>query len=239
MLKTAHQPLHPVRFLACILVIVVTAVLLAPDALAACNKKGKGKDCNLTPVPPGDAVFQVIDDHPCMCTGFPRPEFEAPPMVCHSGQNTFQSGEYGCDLTGLETVAMMTHHMVMVSNRKSTQICNSLAFDPSEPGTPDSVAMSWTDDCSDGSCGLEVSMDFSGEEVMSFTGGAADTMSLVLYGEMQTGAGFGGDPFAVPQSVAIESIDVLFTRPGSTRIAGMCTFYTPDDSIVFESDPVD
>ena len=73
---------------------------------------------------------------------------------------------------------------------------------------------------------------------MEATGDASDALSVVLHGMISTMPGGDGNPFLVEQIVAIDSMDFLFLKPGNMRSAGNCSFYLPDDSIMFKSTPV-
>jgi hypothetical protein len=92
-------------------------------------------------------------------------EFQAGPYICNSAIGiSSASGDYNCSVTDLDQVMVMTHHMSMVFQKKHAKICNSLAFTSGATGHPDTdgegVVFSWTEDCSNGSCAVEISMKF-------------------------------------------------------------------------------
>jgi len=218
------------RLLAVLAAVVLAVLLATPSAFGGCNKWGKGQDCSPNPNPaiPGSAVIQIDDESPCSCMGpdHPMPEMWMGPMDCESAigiSNT--EGEYFCAVQPLDVVVLMTHHMSMDFNQKYAKICNSLAFNPVSVGHPDEVSFGWTEDCFDGSCAMDMNMEFSGARILDLTKGAADALSLVLHGTIETAVGGNGNPFLVPQDIDLESMDLVFLQPGSTRIAGICTIY--------------
>jgi len=221
--------------------LVLTALLLgcllaAPDAFGGCNKWGKGKDCspNPNPIVPGSAIIQIDDVAPCMCVKeHPMPEMWMGSMSCESGANISNTeGEYYCDVQPLDVVVLVTHHMSMNFNQKYAKICNSLSFDNVSVGHPDEVSFGWTEDCYDGTCGMDMNMAFSGPRLLELTDGASDALSLVLHGTIETVPGGNGNPFTVPQDIGFDSADLVFLKPGSTKIAGICTLYMDGTQIL-------
>ena len=228
-MKTTLHSSTP-SFLPILAGVLSICLLVAPDALGGCNKWGKGNDCGPDPNPlvAGAAVIEIDDQTPCTCMGadHPMPEMWMGPMSCESAVGiSHEAGEYNCTVQPLDIVVAMTHHMSMNFNPKYAKICNSLAFDAVSVGHPDEVSFGWTDDCSDGSCALEMNLEFSGPRILEVTNGASDALSVVLHGAIATASGDNGNPFLLPREIGFDSMDLVFLKPGSTRIAGLCTLY--------------
>lgn len=210
----------PCRIFVASTTLAIAVAILAPSgAHAGCNKLGKGRDCkDVVSLPSNTSLAEIYGTN-----------FHFGPdvlLLCTSAAtNATDSGDYLCG----EPPAMFlsTSMLTGTFSNRFRDICNSFMPGDGEDGfllTPDTVSYGWTDDCTDGECAIEVRAEFSGSEVEALTGTVADRLSMVMHGKAYAAAL--ADPFAEDQTVIVDSIGLMFFRPGSDRNAGTCDWYT-------------
>jgi len=212
------------------LVLVMCAVFASPSALAACNKKGRGKDCaQPSPTPPGFTEAYLYSSN------FDSGE---DPLLCSAaaGTNTTNSGNYFCALP-VEEVFLSTRMLTGNFAQKNWDLCHALDPTDGRAGVllmPDEVSYGWTDACAEGLCGTEFRMFFSGDDVDAETNGKADQMKVTLSGSILTDEGT-EDPFRVGKKIMLfDRVLLEFFRSSNDRAVGSCMWYT--DTLNFYED---
>ena len=221
----------PRYFIFSMFMTVLLALLVAPGAMAGC-KNGKGK-CKNPPIPDNTsashgsstAVFHPDGNMHVEGSGYLR---------CGTGaaELTVANGDYFCD-TPLPEFYISTASFTGHFNKKFTDICGSLG-NTTEPGdqnfailTPYEFSYGWRDDCTDGSCRIEISMKFSGSDIFTETEGEADQLSIVISGaawdftlaEDEANPFYGQDIL-----VDVDSATLEFGLTGKKRSVGLCPF---------------
>ena len=220
MLSFTHKFTSSFRFLAAaVLASSMLALLAAPSAMAACNKFGRGKDCQQpTDTPPGFTEAWLYSSN--FDSGFD-------PMSCASGANTTASGNYSC-AAPLPEVLLSTRTLTGIFAQKNWDLCHAL--DPADGRfgvllTPDTVSYGWTDSCADALCATEFRMAFSGDDVAAETNGKADLMNVTLHATIAPPAGT-DDPFnGRKQIMVFDRVQLDFFRSNNGRAVGSCLWY--------------
>jgi len=89
--------------------------------------------------------------------------------------------------------------------------------------TPLTYSYGWTDDYTDGGCGIEVSMSFEGADVLTFTSNLSDRIEVVLYADF-VGA-TPDEPFTgVSNLITSKHFEVEYKKMGTTRTLVRCRF---------------
>lgn len=220
MLFFTHKITSSFRILgAAVLASSMLALLAAPSAMAACNKFGRGKDCQQpTPTPPGFTEAWLYSSN--FDSGFES-------LSCASGANTTASGNYSC-AAPLPEVLLSTRTLTGIFAQKNWDLCHAL--DPADGRfgvllTPDTVSYGWTDSCADALCATEFRMAFSGDDVAAETNGKADLMNVTLHATIAPPAGT-DDPFnGRKQIMLFDRVQLDFFRSNNGREVGSCMWY--------------
>lgn len=220
MMTFAQQLRWNFKFLVAGLLASSIVVLLASSsAMAACNKFGRGKDCQQpTPTPPGFTEAWLYSSN--FDSGFD-------PLSCASGANTTASGNYFC-AAPLPEALLSTRTLTGIFAQKNWDLCHAL--DPADGRfgvllTPDTVSYGWTDSCADALCATEFRMTFSGADVAAETNGKADLMNVTLHATIAPPAGT-GDPFnGRKQTMLFDRVQLDFFRSNNGRGVGSCMWY--------------
>ncbi len=204
--------------------ILITGVLLAfslvlfsaSSATAACNKFGRGKDCQQpTPAPQGFSKVNVTGDNA---------DSGSEPLDCTSGAgNTSAGGSYAC--VPPTDMYLSTIRFTGIFANKNWDLCHAL--DSGAILHPEDFSYGWLDDCADGTCAVAVNMAFSGAGVEARTGGKADKLNVVMSTTLATEVS--PDPFGPPrqkQLMVINQINLDFIKSASGRSVGTCAWYS-------------
>ena len=210
------------------------ALFVAPEAMAGC-KNGKGK-CNSPPPPDNTTITPGSSTASFDGEGNMHIEKDGGYVSCGTGADlTVASGDYFCD--GPDGSSLPEFHITTASftghfNKKYREICSYLGNTP-QPGdhnfaklTPDEVSYGWRDDCTNGSCRIEISMKFSGQDIRTETDNKADQLSIVLSGTAYPQLdGDEANPFYMQEVyVDIDSATLDFGLTGKRRSVGLCPF---------------
>ncbi len=218
------------RILGGFILILVMSMFIAPGAMAGCNKKGKGKDCpdpgpDPNPPAPGNSLVAFTGS---LIQDYSNPGDVDRDCATETGISN-ASGNYNCMVAGRPDVSMNTQGLTALFKKSHRTICNSFAtglLDPPAVLSPDAgFSYGWTDDCTDGSCAVEVRVTFSGSQILAATSDKADSLDVVMTGTIDT-TGDDGNPFLLDQDVFIDNMEFNFKKPGRNRTAGRCMFYT-------------
>lgn len=144
---------------------------------------------------------------------------------------TVQAGDYTVfDDPG--PIEIATDNLSRLADSKSNAgMCGLMdTADPLDPiakgpfvSAPDVFSYGWSDDCTDGSCAVEVSLSFSGPDVVALTGGKSDQMTLVMYGGID-GAEDVLEPFLDSNKISISALVATYNRIGTARTLVTCQF---------------
>ena len=225
----------PKYFIFGVLMTAFLALFLAPEAMAGC-KNGKGRCKN--PPPPDNTTASSgsstasFDDEGNMHIE------DGSYLSCVTGTDlTVASGDYFCNGPdgSLPEFHIKTASFTGLFNKKYRKICGYLSDTP-QPGThnfakltPDEVSYGWRDDCTNGSCRIEISLKFSGEEILTETDNDADQLSIVLSGWADPYPTLKEDeanPFYKQKEVFVDvdSATLEFGLTGKRRSVGLCPF---------------
>ena len=212
------------------------ALFVAPEAMAGCAN-GKGK-CKKNPPPPDTTIIT-----PGSSTAFFDVEGnihieDGGDLSCGTGADlTVANGDYFCGGPGgignpLPEFHISTASFTGLFNNKYREICSYLGNTP-QPGdhnfailTPDEVSYGWRDDCTDGSCRIEISMKFSGPDILAETENTADQLSIVIGGWIEpTLEDDEANPFYMQEAlVEVDRATLEFGLTGKKRGVGLCPF---------------
>ena len=157
-------------------------------------------------------------------------------LSCGTGADlTVANGDYFCD--GPDGSSLPEFHISTASftglfNNKYREICGSFGNTTQLDGhnfailTPDEVSYGWRDDCTDGSCRIEISMKFS-QGIRAETGDKADQLSIVIGGWIDTTTleDDEANPFHDQDVlVEIDRATLEFGLTGKKRGVGLCPF---------------
>ena len=223
---TASQGHSFKQFLPTALIILLAGLFFAPSAMSGkpapgtCSGKFRNEpNCSPSPNPPpyGEASVFFDDINPIFAEK--KRLYGGESGFCESAAsgNTTASGTYNCADVG--DIHVKAAEVTMLFNNKYRTICTT--YNQGTTLTVDSLTFGWTDDCTDGSCGVEIQVSSAAPVIYTATGGAADRLDLVLNGTIEGSTG--PNPFVEIADVDITSIDMVFWKPQSTRIAGVCT----------------
>lgn len=84
----------------------------------------------------------------------------------------------------------------------------------------DSFSYGWVDNCTDGSCAVELRLSFS-QGISELTNGESDQLDFVMHATIDD-TGNAANPFAEPQDLLLYQTEVSFKKPGTTRTAVQC-----------------
>jgi hypothetical protein len=216
----------PRYFIFSMFMTVLLALFVTPGAMAGC-KNGKGK-CktppNPTPATQGSSVAFF--------------DAEANMHVEHSGELgcstgvdlTVASGDYFCN-DPLPDFHISTASFTGLFNKKYREICGSLGNTP-EAGdhnfatlTPYEFSYGWRDDCTNGSCRIEISMKFKGSQISTETKNKADQLSIVISGWAEETPVDDANPFYLEDVIIdVDSATLEFGLTGKRRSVGLCPF---------------
>ena len=217
----------PRYFIFSMFMTVLLALFVAPGAMAGC-KNGKGK-CKNPPIPDNTIITPGSSTASFYVKGNMHVEDDGY-LSCNSGADlTVASGDYFCDTPEFHiSTASFTGHF----NKKFRDICGYLG-NTTQPGdhnfaklTPYEVSYGWRDDCTDGSCRIEISMKFSGSDILLETENEANQLSIVIsgwayptLGEDEANPFYGQDIL-----VDVDSATLEFGLTGKKRSVGLCPF---------------
>jgi len=205
---------------------------MAPAAMAGCAN-GKGK-CNNPPPDPtpvsagfSTASFDIQGNMHVEDGGY---------LSCNTGVDpTVANGEYHCvgpDDGPLPEFHISTASFTGLFNNKYREICGYLG-NTTQPDhhnfamlAPYEFSYGWRDDCTDGSCRIEISMMFSGAQVSAVTQNEADQLSIVIGGWIYpTLEENEANPFHLQEVfVGIDSATLEYGLTGKKRSVGFCPF---------------
>jgi hypothetical protein len=237
---TASQGHSSKQFLSTVLLVLLAGLFFAPSAMSGKPQPGtcSGKyrndpSCSPNPNPPPAGWASVFFDDTSEFFYENKRLYGGESGFCQSAAsgNTTASGTYDCFDVG--DIHVKATEVSMLFNNKYRTICTS--YNQGTTLAVDSLTFGWTDDCADGSCGVEIQVSSSAPVIYTATGGAADRLDLVLNGTIEGSTE--PNPFVNIADVDITSIDMVFWKPQSTRIAGLCTAY-PVSGITFFSTPL-
>ena len=125
-----------------------------------------------------------------------------------------------------------TGAMTLSTATKNLDLCNTFQVfsdigDISEEYTPvaDSYRVRWTDNCTDGSCGIQASSSFA-EGISEATGGKSDRMDITMFAQYVNGSTTETNPFAGTTLVLdVTQMTMDFRKPGSDAVLATCIFY--------------
>jgi len=226
----------PRYFIFSIFMTVLLALFVSPGAMAGCaNGKGRCKN----PPPP---------DNTTISTGFSTASFDVDGnmhvedggyLSCGTGRDlTVASGDYFCggpdgSGTPLPVFHISTASFTGLFNNKYREICGYLGNTPQPDHhnfamlRPDEVSYGWRDDCTDGSCRIEISMKFSGPDIQAKTKNKADQLSIVIGGWIDTTLKDDeANPFYKQKNVFVyvDSATLEYGLTGKKRSVGFCPF---------------
>ena len=236
--KSARLVLRiPRYFVLGMLMTAFLALFVAPEAMAGC-KNGKGRCKNPPP------------DNTTASHGFSDASFDAEGnmhvkdggyLSCESGADlTVANGDYFCSGPGgslLPEFHISTASFTGLFSNRYREICGSFGNKIQLGGhnfamlTPDEVSYGWRDDCTDGSCRIEISMKFSGPDIRAETSDKADQLSIVLGGWVFPTLEDEANPFYKQKRVFVDvdSATLEFGLTGKKRSVGFCPFGVDKD----------
>jgi hypothetical protein len=214
------------RFLSVIIVVLLAAFLIAPNALAGqCfDKDGNLKphakpSCSTpNPFPPGESFNQAMFDDAYIAVD---------PQAFTRANPNFDRGDYLADNPESAGVLISSNSLskVTLKGKRDSDLCHVLdqrGGDDPFFGYPDTFSYGWTDDCRDTECDVEVSLSFEGDLIIDLTDGRSDRLEMVMFA---TAAGLEQgqfEPFTTPQALAINSIEIEYNKAGTTRALVQC-----------------
>ena len=214
------------------IVLILISLFLAPNALA-CHRgdppkpHGKNATCddgNPTPDRPPTYVEtraaiegKVISEVPA--NGEAR--------TCMQGAVfTEAAGQYTCSTFG-PGIMVNSSGLNGVWSKSDHAICKSLTssvvLTPSENG----FEYGWTDSCYADDCTVELHLVFEGDQIIELTGGASDTMDMVMRAtaRFDPNATADSNPFFRSRDLQITSLTAQYLKTGTTRSAAVCDYY--------------
>ena len=214
------------RSLSAIVLILLAALLIAPNALAGqCfdkdgNLKPRAKpSCTPDQFPVGDSFNQAMFDDAYIAV---------PPQAFTRANPNFDKGDYLADDPGSNGVWISTDSLskTTLKGKRDRDLCHILDQSRNDNvpffGYPDTFSYGWTDDCRDTECDVEISLSFEGESILELTNGRSDRLELVMFATA-TGLAQGQfEPFTTPQALGIKSIEVEYNKAGTTRALVQC-----------------
>jgi len=218
------------------IVIILISVFLAPNVFA-CHRgdppkpHGKNSTCdgpgpNPNPDHPptyveteAAIVGKVIYENPAPANGEAR--------TCMQGEVfTEAAGEYTCSAFG-PGITVNSTGLNGVWSKKDHNICKALTSSVSLMPSANGFEYGWTDSCFADDCAVELHLVFEGDQILNLTGGAADTMDMVMRATavFDPNAVPDSNPFVRSRSLQITTLTAEYLKPGSTRSAAVCDYY--------------
>jgi hypothetical protein len=214
------------RPLSAIILVLLAAFLIAPNALAG---RCFDKDGNLKP----HAKPSCTPDHFPVDDSFNQAMFDdayiaVAPQAFTRGNPNFDRGDYLADNPGSNGVWISTDSLskTTLKGKRDSDLCHILdkSKNSNVPffGYPDTFSYGWTDDCRDTECEVEISLSFEDGPILDLTDGRSDRLELVMFATA-TGLEQGQfEPFTTPQALAINSIGIEYNKAGTTRALVQC-----------------
>jgi len=206
---------------------LLLALFLAPGAMAGCkNGKGKCKNPPPDPTPASNGTSTAFFDK----DGNIHVEHSGE-LSCNTGADlTVANGDYFCN-DPLAEFHITTASFTGLFSKRYREICGYFG-NTSQLGdhnfamlTPDEFSYGWRDDCTNGSCRIEISIKFSGPEIMGKTQNKADQLSIVLSGWAEETPVDDANPFYLEDVIIdVDSATLEFGLTGKRRSVGLCPF---------------
>jgi len=221
---SSHNIFSGPRGVVAVLLVVCLSVFVASPAFAQCKTHGRNKTPCINPLEGVDSynTAQFSDQYVYM---------DGAQVFRRSGTSTLQSGDY-IEQGVPSLVELATDDLSRASDSKrNAAMCGLLdtasVLDPGANGplvsTPDEFSYGWSDDCTDGQCLVEVSLSFSGQDVLDLTGGQSDQLVVVMQTTVSSPVGQ-LEPFLSARKVSISSMLATYNRAGTSRPLVNCTF---------------
>jgi hypothetical protein len=222
---------------------LLLALFMAPAAMAGC-KNGKGK-CN-NPPPPDPTPASIGTSTAFFDEDGNMHVEHSGELGCSTGADlTVASGDYFCN-DPLPDFHISTASFTGHFNNKYREICGSLGNTP-EAGdhnfailTSYEFSYGWRDDCTNGSCRIEISMKFKGSQISTETKNKADQLSIVISGWAEETPVDDANPFYLEDVIVdVDTATLEFGLTGKKRSVGLCPFRVDKDdtnqSVTFNS----
>ena len=213
------------RSLSVIILVLLAALLVAPNALAGkCfdkdgNPRPRAKGCDSpNPFPPGESFNQAM---------FYDAYIAVNPQSFTRSNPNFDRGDYLADNPTAEGVTISTTSLskTTLKGKRDSDLCHILdqriGNDPFF-GYPDTFSYGWTDDCRDTTCDVEISLSFEGDSIYDLTDGRSDRLELVMFASAAGLEEGQFEPFTSPQALAINFVEIEYNRAGTTRALVQC-----------------
>jgi len=233
--------IHTAHYLLSAFLIILLALFLAPDALAAkpepgvCKPHPKRPDsCGPTGegiAPGGPAAVELNGEF-----------YEFGPRNCLSDGDLMDTrGHYDCDKTGNVAVSFHDLGNPVASRKNLSWMCDVLNVDFNGVHlglSLESYIYGWTDACDDGSCGVEIRLLSKDSLIRTITFGKSDQVEITLFAEA-TQLDSDAYPFNEGLTLDIHSIETDYKKTGSTRSAVVChhDLISAQMPITFRTDP--
>jgi hypothetical protein len=223
-MKTLSHPVTGPRGAAAVLLTLFLALFFTAPAYACHSGQPHGRDKTpcLNPLEGVESLneAQFNDNYIAM----------DPQLFRRQATATLESGDYVAEELGWVEVATDDLSRAADSQRNAG-MCGIMdtasGLDPSARGpflsTPDEFSYGWTDNCTDGGCNVEVSMAFSGQDVIDLTEGRSDQLVIVMRASVAN-PGQNIEPFLVPTKISIGSMLATYNKIGTSRPLVNCQF---------------
>ena len=218
------------RSLSVIILVLLAALLIAPNALAGkCfdkdgNPRPNAKGCESPNPDPFPSIPSFNE------AWFADGYFDVGPQSYTRANSNYDRGDYLADNPGGHEVQISTTSLskTTLKGKRDSDLCDKLdqrGNNPPFTAYPDSFSYGWTDDCTvDGSCDVEISLSFEGDFIFNLTDERSDRLELVMFATATGIAEGQPEPFTTPQVLDIKSIDVEYNKAGTTRALVQCRF---------------
>lgn len=222
------------RFFPAVLLVVLAAILVAPNAMA-CHRLDKNGD----PKPHG----KIKDCEPSQPQQFPADQEMDTAGFFDKAANQknphFKSGEMNFSRQGLSadsgdfvlddqnaSILLDTGLLSKLQLKGSPRIDWCRMLDGNTTWLyPESFSYSWVDDCTDGNCAAEFRLTIS-DGIDLLTYGESDRLDLVMYATInipdQDPSAPIVNPFSIPQDLALYIVEGEYMKPGTTRSIAKC-----------------
>lgn len=219
-----HQSVTRPRGVVFVLLAVCLALFMASSAAAQdCKPKGRNKTPCINPLEGVESYNQAqFNDNFVAMEARTFRRQDTASLV--SGDYVEQGAPSWVEIAtdNLSRSADAKRHIGMCGIMDTASVLDPDAMGPFL-STPYEFSYGWADNCTDGSCLVEVSMSFSGQDVIDLTSGRSDQLVIVMQA-MVANPNENLEPFLAPTKISISSMLATYNKIGTSRPLVNCSF---------------